>query len=279
MAKTKKIYIPKVYVGDQMGKENANFHIIWVMWIYPCYFCFIYLVTRKKAKLFKKFGTKSLYIRLHVSLHAVVVNWLHKTNNAKAVNQVQAVEQVPQNQSSESSGLPVRIIQRRASVAGRSLFNVNNVTRETGWDFLPKVDIQNLSGHVVRQNHNENFKTAEMDQEMVSQEAKSGHEIGESSGVLVRSDHEQSKNFETAEMDQEIATQEVPVAHDIGESFGNADHSVREQSENDVESRKFVEQMLKVCNNFQPFLRLPNPPFALNGRRRAKSVGCLSRRP
>lgn len=167
-----------------------------------------------------------------------MVNWLAKTNNAKVGNLVNAVEQVPQNQSAE---LPVRVIQRRSSVAGRSLFNVNNETRETGWDFLPKVDVQNQNNRVVHQSHRENFETVDLDQEMVSQEASTAQEIGESSGIV--------------------------TSRGIG------------QSENDVESRKFAEEVLKISSNFNPFLRLPNPPFTLNGRRRAQSVDCISRRP
>lgn len=189
-----------------------------------------------------------MYIRLPTSLRSVVLNWLDKTNNVQVGNPVNVANQYPDQarqdqlpQSSQSPKLPVRIVQRRGSVAGGSLFSVNNETRETGWDYLRKVDFQHANGHMISQS---DYSVSDTD----TIEQDDDNEISESSAVIAH-------------------------GHDIGESDKTSGNDIDQSPE------EFAKQVLQISSNFNPFLRLPNPPFTLNGRRRANSVDVISRRP
>lgn len=197
-----------------------------------------------------------------MNLQAVGVNWLEKTNNAQVVDPV--VDQAHQNQMpemqleqpSQSPKLPARLIQRRGSVACGSLFNVNNQIRETGWDYLRKVNSQPQNSHVVGQNHCKNNETAMA--------------IEQDDGVTIDNVHH--------EMDNDIENSDtVTTCQRAGEN----ENGVQEPPGNDDECvpEDFTKEVLKVCSQFNPFLRLPNPPFTLNGRKRSKSVDCISRPP
>lgn len=184
-----------------------------------------------------------------MKLHAVVVNWLEKMNNA----QVDQPEQ-----PSQSPKLPARLIQRRESVAGGSLFSVNNQIRETGCDFLRKVNSQPQNSHVVGKSHCENNETAmEQDDEFTIENVH----------------HEMDNDIENSDHSDMVTTCQKA-----------SEHASSRENENGIQDddgvpENFAMEVLKISSQFNPSLRLPNPPFTLNGRKRSKSVDCISRPP
>lgn len=201
-----------------------------------------------------KFGVRGCHVRLNISLKTEVLNWLEKSDPKNAKN---PKNQENGNQAShdDSEVSKPRQRNRRNSLVGASLFSVNNNVEEHSFDFLQKIQ---------RPCALQMEPTEPMEQ--VQQVAKKSNvpdllaitKNPVASNVGVQDTQDQVKSSQSGQI----------IRCNSSNVSGAPAVSVNESNKT------------MVLNNFDPFRRLPNPPFMVRGRVRAQSVDCVpSRRP
>lgn len=153
--------ISNKYVGEHLGKL-LHFHVLFSVFSIDLQFLLFCVVTRSKSRLFKQFNIKNCYIKLNISFKSITLDWLERNRPIVQNQNANAADTADENAANNNAlnenadpvrvqiegpqekAVPERIVQRRGTFAGGSLFDVGNQTREFGSDFLPKYQTYRL---------------------------------------------------------------------------------------------------------------------------------------
>lgn len=179
------------------------------------------------------------------------MDWLKQTEQSKQPSAGESDAQNSTGQKVKESGAntAANIPRRRMSVAGSGLFYVNHHVVENATDFLEKVP----------RTKNNSFES--------STSASSGN-------VAVPNDDD-GPEMVLAEAETRTRRKEIPALLPLSSVMkSNADEQTPAVSH-------IIREKPNEFNDFCPFRRLPNVPFAINGRprMRSKSVDCFPSMP
>lgn len=205
-------------------------------------------------------------------IQAETLTWLSKSSEIPEIQVVQSTDQTVENDAEKTKP------RRRMSVVGCGLFSVNRRVIEKATDFLPKVS--RVNNNIVKPTVDADSDETGFGEIPISNET--AYAVGPDDQHLDIMVDEAS--FSSSNANMVIATnaqrdsrnsKKIPALLPLSNPMKiNTDLQVPAVSNNT--GRKPTE-----FNDFCPFRRLPNVPFAINGRprKRSLSVDCYPSKP
>lgn len=245
--------IQPVFVGEQQGDLYI---FILVTFLRVRFFKYL-IVTRTKSRFYDYYGIKECFIGLQKCYQAEALVWLHGTDANESTD--------PKN-----VGAPIRPPLRRNSVIGHGLYSVNNRVLEKATDFLEKVPrMENL----MLSNETTVIDVEPSEPSCSSPDAivPAGKNDGQMKSVpalMKISVGENGANEAPGINEQPSCSTTMNIAP-ANIAFGrmkNVTALLKITQVGESGSKESVEY-----NDFCPFRRLPNVPFAINGRPRGRS--------
>lgn len=191
---------------------------------------------------------------------------------AKKVEKIKASNNIDQNVVINTKNMP----RRRMSMAGSMLFSVNNQTQETGFDYLEKV---------LRPNLIKSFKSATLAIEPTSikdntdpekennTEEQESNDSNDANNPIGNNTGNVTNSAQSAQSNKIIILSDVllPFKASIGVNGVNRCNDANATPGTSGLSTQ-PSLKLNIQNNFDPFRRVPNPPFSLTARKRSQSL-------
>lgn len=179
----------------------------------------------------------------------------------------QAVQVVQANQAN-------KIRSRRYSVAGASMFSINNEVVESGGDYFGRVARGSYSVQCNESNIASNASIGSIEPSKSQTPAEEPNAVAAIVQNVVLIEPKGSKDGNDENI-QHIQLPEPSELETIGTSAGAmavTTVEIRPSETHIASSATNAINIVPIFNNFDPFRRLPNLPFALKGRKRLNSM-------